>query len=381
MAMSVLPIFCMALVLLLTGCSSISVVGSGTSEATSSPTASTIATAKHIASITMTDSAHGWALTGSSDTAISTISSLSHVLVTNDGGVQWSDVTPNYTPVTNANQQGICAAFRSGSQAMLVVQQPNKQAITTFRTTDAGHTWLHTDIADDGSGAINGCTFITDQVGYFSVRYGSSQGSNYLNSWVTDNGGVTWQKMPMDSLKTPGAISASFSSTKDVWVTMSGITDPVLSTTALMHSGDRGKTWKNVSLPYPTIGGVHQIFLHAPIWITPQTSVIQEELEDGTVFPFITQDGGTTWTNGSLSDSFSMLQFLPLDPTHWWAVSKSDGAVWQTTDGGNTWKTVVIGSASVLSLDFLDRTYGWAAATNGIWSTSDGGQHWSQIVS
>lgn len=62
-----------------------------------------------------------------------------------------------------------------------------------------------------------------------------------------------------------------------------------------------------------------------------------------------------------------------------------NGAIYNTRDGGSTWRRQFSGHVNVYSVDFVDALHGWAAGMDPIWGTgvllgtTDGGNHWSKL--
>ena len=82
-----------------------------------------------------------------------------------------------------------------------------------------------------------------------------------------------------------------------------------------------------------------------------------------------TVDGGKAWTELDGIEGLNYVYFL--DEKRGWGYG---GAIWQTSDGGNTWKqTVAYDQVNDLwNSSFVDATTGWIAGGAELWRTTDG---------
>lgn len=97
---------------------------------------------------------------------------------------------------------------------------------------------------------------------------------------------------------------------------------------------------------------------------------------------FVTTNGRTTWTaqtSGS-TEWFSAVKFV--DATHGWVVG-SGGAILKTADGGTTWTAQSSGTTSQLTaVSFYDATHGIVVGQHDtILKTADGGMTWTPLSS
>jgi photosystem II stability/assembly factor-like uncharacterized protein len=85
----------------------------------------------------------------------------------------------------------------------------------------------------------------------------------------------------------------------------------------------------------------------------------------------------------SASEAWASVSALGLVP------ASSSAPLWQTTDGGQTWRTRNIATRNLTQITFIDDQHGWIVAsplgsTAGqflveVWRTTDGGASWAQI--
>ena len=102
-----------------------------------------------------------------------------------------------------------------------------------------------------------------------------------------------------------------------------------------------------------------------------------------------TTDGGTTWTDVSLSSTNPVNSLSFINTTTGWACtgdvdsSGSTGEIWATTDGGANWtqQSNTPSTEARLGISFIDASNGWVSGSkNGpmeVWNTTDGGANYS----
>jgi len=87
-------------------------------------------------------------------------------------------------------------------------------------------------------------------------------------------------------------------------------------------------------------------------------------------------DGGITWTTFTLG-SATLRSVYTLGPDVW--IVGDSGVCYSSTNSGNTWSTQILaGGAALRSVAFLDAQTGWISGSGGsILKTSDGGSSWA----
>jgi photosystem II stability/assembly factor-like uncharacterized protein len=182
------------------------------------------------------------------------------------------------------------------------------------------------------------------------------------------------------------------------------------TTNLILHTSDGGKSWQDVTPPYPagsTIEGLPGFsafsFLNGTMaWVT----IVEKQQPDWAIpsVLFRTSDGGHTWQK-------TMLPPSELGATHVQFVNAKDGWIlasyipqwfgaaehvdlFRSTDGGQTWSTVARAGSlpKILPLVGVKSGMGWASATTGwvvggfgsedventvwLYRTQDGGVSW-----
>ncbi len=201
---------------------------------------------------------------------------------------------------------------------------------------------------------------------------------------------------------TPAATQASASPAVTTTLTSLDMLDETngwgLTYQNVLSTTDGGSQWTDVTPPgFSGPGAPYGFFLDRnSAWIISPDS---QDINSGTLFH--TVDSGKTWS--SVKASFGGGSFQFLDATHGWNEFAADcgagscgGSLFQTSDGGNTWKELIKinqdsndnPKALPLSGDktgvaFADLLHGWATgfepADNYAWlfATQDGGKTWS----
>ncbi|MDA8218322.1 MAG: YCF48-related protein [Dehalococcoidales bacterium] len=153
------------------------------------------------------------------------------------------------------------------------------------------------------------------------------------------------------------------------------------SGTSLWRTADGGQTWSLVlAARTPTVA--------APVAFWNATDGYGVDAQGGPGL-LTTQDAGATW---SVASSLSAMPNPQVDcfvsPKIGWAVDQK-GEVWQTLDGGATWRHVSSPPAwtetpppQVQSLSFVDQAHGFAIVglnSSDLYATSDGGRTWNDV--
>ncbi|MFK7949346.1 MAG: WD40/YVTN/BNR-like repeat-containing protein [Saprospiraceae bacterium] len=86
-----------------------------------------------------------------------------------------------------------------------------------------------------------------------------------------------------------------------------------------------------------------------------------------------TSDGGQTWTEITLPESWQYMELVYVVDELNWYVQVDGWGVFRTENGGQSWN---ISSMKLYSMDFLDENYGVMHLGNGIYTTNDGGDNW-----
>ncbi len=228
--------------------------------------------------------------------------------------------------------------------------------------------------------------------------------------WRTDDGGTSWNNitdgfLPVGSI---GSIRVSLSDANVMYVG-TGSADPrgnVSIGKGIYKSTDGGKTWESVGLE--KAGQIGKIEIHPKnpdlVFAAVLGNPFGPNAERGI---YRTQDGGKTWKNVLFVNDQTGAMDVAMDPNNpriiyaaFWSVQRkpwtlidgnADGGVWQSKDGGDTWKKVeaglptgILGKISVaispansdriwVLLESIDNEKG------GLYRSDDGGKKFERI--
>lgn len=322
-----------------------------------------------ISQIEFTDPMHGWLL------AYSQFSGATQVFKTNNEGFSWRAVATGDTSVSALDATSASSVWLVGSGSainpfFLSGLFGGVSAVSVQHTTDGGAHWQSSSL---------GSPFY---VGAVAVRGNAVcvAGEGILTS---SDAGATWQSA--SSGQQYQFTSATALSASDIWATdASG---------ALLHSAD-GLHWTENASPMRWANVLYGVSFPdaSDGWIVGANN----EYGQGSII-LHSSDGGTTWAPqaSNLSGELSGVDFV--DANNGWAISDQTfsfggpGAplsLERTIDGGVTWvPQYVIGNPSLLAVDFISATTGWAAGyyqpsgngmLPGIFATTNGGVTWTK---
>jgi photosystem II stability/assembly factor-like uncharacterized protein len=244
------------------------------------------------------------------------------IFKTNDGGATWQTIrrtntTVPYTSYTDVQFLDENIGFISG---YTVDNISMNFGFTEFvmKTTDGGAHWQEAEVPTDLENREVKIQFINSDIGFAHVT--RSQYGDDL--FITTNGGKSWNKNSLDSLRDIHAVyfvdeRTGFMYGKDFNYTMK-----------LFRTEDGGEHWQRVALPV-----------------------------------FSRQD-----ENVIMDIKFS-------DADHGIAVG-SGGNIVKTHDGGRTWQVSNQGYPFFYAVDFVDDKKGYATSGRGFFKTNDGGNTW-----
>ncbi|MEH0474033.1 oxidoreductase [Streptomyces sp. B21-097] len=283
------------------------------------------------------------------------------VLRTVDGGASWRDVSP---PGAADLQFRDVEAFDARHAVVLAIGEG--EASRVYRTEDGGTTWTESFRNTDARAFYDCMTF-------FDRRHGlavSDPVDGRFRLLSTSDGGRSWKVLPDHGMPAAQDGEAGFAASgqclvasgrKDVWLATGGA-----ARARVLHSSDRGLTWKAADAPIPAGDPARGVFAVAfrdrahglavggdyrPDQPSPQAAAT-------------TGDGGRAWRPAVSPPSAyrSGVAWIPRSrPT---ALAVGPTGTDLTTDAGRTWRTVDTGS-----YDTVD-----CAADQGCWAAGEQGR-------
>ncbi|MFE1189838.1 WD40/YVTN/BNR-like repeat-containing protein [[Kitasatospora] papulosa] len=282
------------------------------------------------------------------------------VLRTTDGGRHWRDVSP--AGAAGLELRDIEAFDRRRAVALSIGEG---EASRVFRTEDGGATWTESFRNTDARAFYDCLTF-------FDHRHGlamSDPVDGRFRVLSTSDGGRNWRVLPDAGMPEAQPGEAGFAASgqclvsagdRDVWLATGGG-----ATARVLHSGDRGLTWKASASPIPAGDPARGVFGLAfrdrthGIAVGGDYRAGQESADAASV----TGDGGRSWRRADTPPPAyrSGVTWLPHSGRSALAVGPTGTDV--TRDGGRSWRTVDTGSYD--TVDCAPDGGCWAAGEKG----------------
>jgi len=307
------------------------------------------------------------------------------VIRSSDGGENWIDISFQFPRGINSisffnSSSAVCAGFAGG----------------IYKTNDAGYNW--TKLCNGFYSSFNDiCTF--DSSSFYTI--GKDYEANEIIFLYTDNGGEDWQTKNYPPLSNVSGLDffdenyGMITGDNSIFFTLDGCNTWHQGTTppnsyfgniniinsnkaflsgawgTLLKSSDGGNTW--FSINSNTTGSLELI--------------VFKDLLNGFIIAnsgptIITTDGGENWN--TINYSFGWLNDGAFYGNNSIALAGSDGNIYISNDGGQTWTEKIVASSGtyVSSISFKDSLKGIAVGETGLLLfTTDGGDTWNQQFS
>jgi photosystem II stability/assembly factor-like uncharacterized protein len=302
---------------------------------------------------------------------------------TDNSGIQWNVVTP---PGVNAN---FSVFFLDAQNGWMLAGNPQDLSESNlYHTADGGQNWTATP-APFGMGRIQ---FLDEQNGWAMANIDCGAGSCGLDIFKTTDGGQSWKRVSSASPNNDAQLNTlpfagdkngmTFLDMQHGWV---GGTEPKDGYVWLFATQDGGQTWKQVNLPLPSGYTTSTISVEPPRFFSAQNGILPVTLFTDSLHKlfYLTQDGGQSWTPGSVLDSSGIVSVPTQQDIFVW-----DGGILQTShNSGQTWTAVTPNvdlSQIIAQLDFVDKDNGWATSIDAnqkgmLYRTNDGGKTWVSL--
>jgi photosystem II stability/assembly factor-like uncharacterized protein len=336
--------------------------------------------APEIINLDMFNELDGWAVTGA------------EIVRTNDGGITWYNVSP---PDMTEIGYNVDTFFLDNDHAWVQKPDPEKypNSGTLYRTTDGGRTWEN-HIVPFSRGDLN---FIDAEDGWAMADLGVGAGSNAVAVFQTTDGGGSWEKTYTNDPNESGASdSLPLGGIKSDLVPLDAnqawVTGVVYAPgeVYLYRTVDRGKSWKQVTLPLPP--GTENFDLGIDKdqmqFVSPTDAYLTLRMsgESTQTAVYVTHDAGNNWNlTPTVLDGAGASSFLSRQE----AVIYNGDEFQVTRDEAQTWSAVAPDIAfadTFADMEFVNLMSGWVItmdpSTNhrSLYRTTDGGSTWLPVV-
>ncbi|MFE2730019.1 WD40/YVTN/BNR-like repeat-containing protein [Streptomyces sp. NPDC059349] len=263
------------------------------------------------------------------------------VLRTSDGGAHWRNVSP---PGAGELEFRDIEAFDGRHAVVLAIGEGDASRV--FRTDDGGATWTESFRNPDPKAFYDCLTF-------FDARHGLAMSDPVDGKYrilSTRDGGRSWDVLPSEGMPAAQEGEAGFAASgqclvssgpRDVWLATGGA-----ARARVLHSSDRGLTWRATDAPIPAGDPARGVFGLAFRDRTHGIAVGGDYRGDQASprASATTRDGGRTWTPSAapVPAYRSGVTWLPHSRTSALAVGPTGTDL--TLDAGRTWRTVDTGS-------------------------------------
>ncbi|GIP35905.1 hypothetical protein [Paenibacillus sp. J2TS4] len=324
------------------------------------------------------DQQQGWAISGQ------------QLLRTTNGGQSWDDVTPDSLKMLSKLVFLQAGSYFSDPQQAWLALSPAEEndtargQVSVLRTEDGGSHWesVPVDVQEPWEGAgMQKLSFIDEHNGWLLVTSDPGAGQMGKALYRTEDGGITWTRLGEISQQIESyPTGMTFLDERNGWITsINHAQDYPL----IFHSGNGGRSWQPIKLSIPDDLGIEYYSSALPPvffdskgqegWMPLQFYAAERLI----TIPYITQDGGSTWTPTTGIDSEpETVQFISSQTGFY--IDRKQGLLFASTDGGDSWKERYRNPdfTEAKQLHFSDERNGWLLTEKALWTTRDGGLAW-----
>ncbi|HPI20420.1 MAG TPA: YCF48-related protein, partial [Candidatus Kapabacteria bacterium] len=208
-----------------------------------------------------------------------------------------------------------------------------------YKTTDGGNYWFYQKYLNDS-------TVYT--INFENENFGYCISSNKKAIYITNNGGVDWKTIKLDSNLT--ITNFSLLDENNILVGSKG---------GILKTADGGETWNRIQLDSNETYTVINFINDSTCWALGRSGL---PLTFKTYYK--TTNQGESWEKKFDSTNFNGLKFF--DELNGYVYSSSLGSVFKTTDGGDSWVNCNTGTNQSLTFYFTNKENGWAIGDSGI---------------
>lgn len=307
------------------------------------------------------------------------------VFYTTDGGQSWRDVTPKSDWLAQSMVKGF---FLNKATAWLI--QPDQQDFnrgTLFHTIDRGQTWQSIQVPF----GPNPLQFLNPDDGWVMADRGAAAGSMAVDIYRTTDGGATWTKVQSagpQNQDQPGALpfggdksGMAFKNMQDGWI---GGIQLIMGHSYLYRTTDGGITWTSQDLAIPDAYASSSVLVFAPKFFSDQDGILAVILETQvqSIDFYMTRDGGQSWQSTTVMQNQEAYDIASMQDI--WVWSGSTLSV--SHDSAQTWASLtpeIPLQGKIQQLEFINPNTGWAISMDSqenmhLYQTQDGGNTWRE---
>lgn len=366
------------------------------STATEVSTTGEITSSLYLSQIHMIDRSHGMAIGGVGGNA-------NLFLVTQDGGVTWTDMTPAVdNNATGVEGQTLAAGFYGSNRVWLMVSPDdlsNPENIRVMYSQDGGSTFLFSEPLDvtglDESFYPGDIQFANENTGWLLVHVGAGMNHDYIAIYRTEDGGATWERL-LDPTVPDNSGIHSCSKAGMIFLDqnrgyLTGSCNGVAPGVLFYKTEDGGTTWAKVTLPEPqqhsalfsaqdvVCGSQNpQVDADSVLHVTVSCRTYDTDPAKSEWYLYSQKPGSQDWTGQAYPGGAA-----------WFMDARSavcSSPDWQmTTDGGETWQMTGSQTATVQQIDLAeDGTLFALSQDEGVsqlFISTDQGKTWQKINS
>jgi photosystem II stability/assembly factor-like uncharacterized protein len=326
----------------------------------------------------------------------------SAIIRTTNGGISWSDVTPNtLLPARVTVTATYFPTARVAWAALINAAAQNPTTAIIIHTGDGGRTWQRGTVRLANPGQIGEILFLAGgRVGWLFADLGAGAGSQAVQIFRTTDGGVRW--ISVSTTTSPhaspgslplGGIKSGIGFRNVLAGFATGIVYGPPGFSYLYATDDGGQTWRHQGLALPLPYRGENPALTPPIFFTARDGLLPATLAGLVQLIYVTHDGGATWTGTTPLHNARNVDVVTMRDI--WAVESAAAGsagrplrLYATHDGGLHWSAIGPNKAirDGATLDFIDNQTGFvlypalgSGSQTTLLKTVDGGHSWFAI--
>ncbi|KQL51139.1 hypothetical protein AN964_19230 [Heyndrickxia shackletonii] len=297
---------------------------------------------------------------------------------------KWVEVTPHKA---SEGQNEFLTLYAFNEKLVWTADRAN-----LYKSTDGGKTWnssLVPKLRKDGKADISSFSFISSTTGWMLVHRGNGLGHSPFDIYQTRNQGTSWDlvyHVGDDTTKgipdTKDPKSIIFIDENHGFLTGYG-NDP--HEVIFYKTNDGGRTWNQLNIPLPKLDADDLISYSEPQFFDQSNALLTvtiEGMKKYTTLIYYSRDQGNHWKLLTKLDGMGEVTFLN-NKIGWanvkYSINNDASVLYQTKDGGKTWKKIALLTYTLQNLRFTSTQVGWGINVKSaqIMKSNDGGKTWS----